>query len=133
MKLSKITKSTFSFLDAKFTIGNLLSGQRSNIMDASTDTQITIEEDENGEYHPVRVIKTSKKIQDEQTVINRVKSWENIEDEEGEPMECTTENKLKLCRSLDPDTFADFLIKLGEESVKLDDSIKVQAEKKTKN
>ncbi len=133
MKLAKITESTFKFQDAEFTIGNLLSGDLSEITDASTEVQVTLEENENGNVVPVRSITTSKKKQDELAVVKRVKAWKNINDEAGKELECTTENKLRFCRENAPDVFSEFMEKLGKESLKLDKATKKQAEKKAKN
>lgn len=132
MRLSKIESSTFSFGGAKFTIKHLLSGALSEISEKCTKLSIEVSEGVDG-TEMKRKMEPSLRKEKVLTVQTAVTGWEDIEDENGKPLDCTNENKLLFCDNIDGDLFDDFYKKFTEERIKLSELIKKQREKKTGN
>jgi len=136
MKLSKINKSTFEFMDAKFTIKNLLSGEILSISDSSNSATIELK-DVGGEFLPTRTIASSQKKEKFLTIQKCVVDWSGVfgEDEKGneKEIECTEQNKKRFCEELDLEIFNDFYAKLTQEREKLAKVVKEQREKTVKN
>lgn len=132
MKLSKITKSTFKFSGATFTIKKLLSGDILSINDSSNDITIELKKVE-GEFLPARTVSSSPMTEKFMTVQKSVVAWENVFDEDGKELVCDNAGKKQFCECLDIDIFNDFFKKLTEESNKLTEVAKKQSEKAVKN
>lgn len=118
MKLSKITKSTFEFLGAKFTIKNLLSGDIMSISDAANSATIELKE-VGGEYLPSRTISSSSKVEKCLTIQKAIVGWVDVSDGDGKEIVCDAAGKKRFCDELDFDVFNDFYRKLSEEREKL--------------
>jgi len=132
MRLSKIESSTFNFGGAKFTIKHLLSGALSEINEKCTKLSIEVSDSETG-TEMKRKMEPSLRKEKVLTVQTAVTGWEDVEDENGKPLDCTNENKLLFCDNIDGDLFDDFYKKLTEERIGLAELVKSQREKKVKN
>jgi len=132
MKLSKISKSTFEFMGAKFTIKNLLSGDILSIQDASNSATTELKEID-GEYLPSRTVKSSKKTESFLIIHKSVVAWENVFDGDGKKLDCDDGGKKRFCEEIDLDVFSEFFKLLTEERDKLFTVSKKQREKAVKN
>lgn len=137
MKLQKLTKAWFDFPDdpdgARFEIKHLLAGEISEIVEKTHNRRFEFREDKKGKLTPIPILETNDLLERELTIIASVTAWKNMLDENGKPLDCTDENKLRLCKELNEEDFKIFLDFITDCRQKIADIVKEEtiAEKKT--
>ena len=137
MKLQKLTKAWFDLPEdhdkASFEIKHLLAGVISEIVEKTHRRRFEFREDKKGKLTPVPILETNDLLERELTILASVTGWKNMFDETGKSLDCTNENKLRLCKELNEEDFKIFLDFITDCRKKLADIVKEEskAEKKT--
>lgn len=137
MKLQKLTKAWFDLPNdsdkASFEIKHLLAGEISEIVEKTHNRRFEFREDKKGKLTPVPILETNDLLERELTVIAAVTDWKSFFDPDGKLLDCTNENKLRLCKELNEEDFKIFLDFITDCRQKLADIVKKEskAEKKT--
>ena len=137
MKLQKLTKAWFDFPndsdESSFEIKHLLAGEISEIVEKTHSRRFEFREDKKGKLIPVPILETKDLLERELTIIAVVTAWNNFFDPDGKPLDCTNENKLRLCKELNEEDFKIFMDFITDCRQKLADIVKEEskAEKKT--
>lgn len=129
MKLSKITKTWFTHEDSEFEIQELLTGDINEITEKTSNNGMSL--DENGGV--VRAFSSNKTKNQEMTICKSIVAWKNVNDENGEPLECNDKNKIRFCREQRQDDFDKFVTAFIGWREKLSEKIAEQREKSEKN
>lgn len=105
MKLQRLEKAWFPFEDdpdqSEFEIVNLRSGELSEIL-----SKTYVQKFEVKDTGAVPTVEVNSHAEKELIFVAAIKNWKNIYDEQGNVLECTKENKLRLARELDEDSFS---------------------------
>lgn len=113
MKLQKLTTAWFPVPDdedgTEFEIKHLRSGEIATITEATHINKYEFRQNESGELEPIPVLELNRAKEKELVIVEAVIGWKNMKDSEGKDLECTAENKLKLCRELEEKDFAKLL------------------------
>lgn len=137
MKLQKLTKAWFDFPndpdESSFEIKHLLAGEISEIVEKTHSRRFEFREDKKGKLTPVPILETKDLLERELTIMAVVTAWNNFFDPDGKSLDCTNENKLRLCKELSEEDFKTFCDFIADSRQKLADIVKEQteAEKKT--
>ena len=137
MKLQKLTKAWFDFPNdpdgASFEIKHLLAGEISEVVEKTHNRRFEFREDKNGKLTPIPILETNDLLERELTIVAVITSWKHMFDETGKSLDCTNENKLRLCKELNEEDFKIFLDFIIDCRKKLADIVKEEtiAEKKT--
>jgi hypothetical protein len=137
MKLQKMTSGWFELPNdedgAAFEIKHLRSGEISKITDATNKRRFEFRKGADGELEPVPILETDAAGERERVIVAAVIGWRGICDQDGEPLECTEENKLRLCRELGETDFSAVVLFVQDCRRKLAEAIKADAEETEKN
>lgn len=136
MKLQKLTKAWFDLPndpdESSFEIKHLLAGEISEIVEKTHSRRFEFREDDKGDLKPVPILETNDLLERELTVIATVTDWTNMLDEIGKSLDCTNENKLRLCKELNEEDFKIFLDFITDCRKKLAGIVKEQTESEKK-
>lgn len=137
MKLQKLTKAWFDFPNdpdnASFEIKHLLAGEISEIVEKTHSRRFEFREDKEGDLKPIPILETKDLLERELTIIATITDWTSMLDENGKRLDCTNENKLRLCKELNEEDYKKFIDFITDCRQKLADIVKkeLEAEKKT--
>lgn len=113
MKLQKEASAWFPFPDdpdgAEFEIKHLRSGEIASITEATHVNKYEFRQNEAGELEPVPVLELKSNREKELVIVEAVTGWKNVKDADGKDLECTPENRLRLCRELEETDFNSLL------------------------
>lgn len=137
MKLQKLTKAWFDLPgdpdEASFEIKYLLAGEISEIVEKTHSRRFEFREDKKGKLTPMPILETKDLLERELTIIAVVTAWNNFFDPDGKPLDCTNENKHRLCKELNEEDFKIFLDFITDCREKLSGIVKEQTEAERKN
>lgn len=129
LRLKKIKSAWREYAEGvKIEIQGLNSGAVNSIRDAGSRSRIEIALTKDGVGEPRRVIESDQKGEDEALVCEAIVGWEGVADADGNPMECTRANKLRLCRELDPADFGQLITWVHGQLREVDALVTQQAE-----
>jgi len=132
MKLRAMTEAWFSMPDdpdgTEFKIKHLRSGEIAEITSQVFKHKIEL----NGENN-TPVIEHDSLKERELVFVYAVTDWKEVYASDGGALECTEENKLRLCRELDEDNFAELMSFIGRSRKILADQVRGKDEADTKN
>ncbi|SDE20879.1 hypothetical protein [Desulfuromonas thiophila] len=137
MKLQKMTQAWFDLPGdpdgAAFEIKHLRAGEIAKITEATSKRRFEFRKGESGELEPIPIFETDGAGERERVIAEAVAGWKNILDADGAPLECTAENRLRLCRELSEADFAALVLFVQDCRRKLAAEIKKQDEAREKN
>lgn len=132
MRLSSKTKAWFDLPDdpdkARFEVLHLLSGDLEEIDDEANQEMVELEKKDDGTLSAKSVVKIKKKIKREKTVLKAVINWENVNDSDGNPLECNDANKLRVCREQSESDWLNFYKFLADSRQTLAEKVKTDEE-----
>lgn len=137
MKLQKLIKAWFDFPEdndkASFEIKHLLAGEISEIVEKTHKRRFEFREDKKGKLTPIPILETNDLLERELTIVAVITTWKYMLDENGKQLDCTNENKLRLCKELNEEDYKIFIDFITDCRQKLADIVKKEseAEKKT--
>jgi hypothetical protein len=128
MRLQKLTKAWFDF-DADpdksaFEIKHLRAGEISRIVELTHKQRFEFRKEADGEMIPVPILEPNGVKESELTIIETIADWTNTFDANGVPMDCTKENKERLCRELSEEDFVIFAAFIKDKRRILSEQIK---------
>lgn len=132
MQIPKIEESTFKFLDAEFTIKELLSGDLARIKDKTMGVVVSLDR-VGDEIVPNQSISPEMELSNSLKIQKSLVGWKNVTGSDGKEMKCDTKGKREFCENLPEETFTAFSEKFKDESDKLKKALKEQREKAVKN
>ena len=138
MKLQKTKKAWFELPDdpdkTAFEINHLRAGEVSEITEAANSRRFEFREDkESGDLKPVPIFESNGNSERELTIIAAISDWKNVFDADGNELDCTDENKKRVCRELGDKDFTAFFLFIQDCRKKLDVEIQKESEKHKKN
>ena len=137
MRLQKLSKAWFDLPDdpdnASFEIKHLLAGEIAEIVEKTHKRRFEFREDKKGKLTPVPILETNDMLERELTILAAVTDWKSMFDPEGKPLDCTNENKLRLCKELNEEDYKIFMDFITDCRQKLADIVKEETEAERKN